>query len=388
MTIKKFLLFIAPFYFIFFIGCSDAPTSVGSNLLKQDYIGVLKFNSLTDSSAQKSSYFRRSYSLSSSTRLLLGKYSNIESSILIRFYYTLADSTISDLKNNNLNVTSASVRFTRNYLAGDSTAAFDFHAYKINSTWFTGFDGDSLNSLNYDQTDISSNRKLTDSLCSFNVDSQLVLSWLQTAANSSFDNGILIKPTSNTNKVIGLTALSVYATLPVPQLVVVLEKLGVYSNDTVAFLPSTDLSVVTGTPPQYNSELIYLEGGLVLNGKLAFDVSKLPAHSVINNAKLTLTYDSSASTGPLPSTIYVYNMKDSSSNVLDSTIVGSLYKGTGIYSGDITRYVGNWVNGTNEGMLLAPIDQYSTVNLSALKSSTAADVSVRPKLEIVYTINK
>lgn len=390
MVIKNILIPLFIISFISFAGCSDAPTSVGSNLLRQDNIGVLNFSSLTDSSYQTSSYIKRVAPLGSSTRLFLGRYSNIDTAaILIRFYFPLADSTKNDIRNNNLTVTSASVRFTRDYVAGDSTSAFGLQAFKVNNEWFANFDADSLQTLNIDPTDVSSQFNLTDSLCSFNLNNQLVSSWLLTAADSSFDNGVIILPTPNvTNQVIGFTALSAYATLPVPQLVVVIDKPGVYSNDTLIFTPLTDLSIVTGSKPAVNSELFYLEGSVTLNGKLTFDISKVPAHSIINNATLTLTYDSLSSTGPLPSTIYAFNMKDSSTNVVDSTVIGSLFKGNGIYTGDITRFVGSWVKGQNEGLLLVPINPYSTVSLLALKSSTAADMSVRPKLEIVYTIKK
>ncbi len=389
MTIKKYIILFAAIYFISLAGCSDAPTPIGANILKQDNIGVLNFNSLTDSVYQTSSYLKQVETLSSSTTLLLGKYSNVEASILVRFFYPLPDTTVSDLRNNKLTVTSASIVFTRNYLAGDSTAAFDFQAFKINSNWYSTFDADSLSTLNYDPTDISSNRQLTDSLCSFNVDNQLVASWLLSAADSSFDNGILIKPTTNTNKVIGLTALSAYATLPIPELIVVVAKPGVYSNDSLIFIPLTDLSVVDGSRPQYNSELFYMEGAVTLTGKLAFDISKIPAHSVINSATLTLAYDSLSSTGPFPSIIYAYNLKDSTTNVLqDSTIAGSLYKGNGTYSGNITPLVSDWVNGNNQGILLYPINRISTVSLLALKSSTAVDRNLRPKLQVVYTLIK
>ncbi len=373
-----------------FISCSDSPTSIGSDLLKQDFINVKTLDSQKDSISQHSSYFKKSIPLASSTRLILGKHANVESSILIRFFFAFPDSISNDLINNDVNVTSSWVELTKNYIFGSSSAAWDYTVHKINSNWLTGFDGDSLSTLNYDAADVSSGHTSTaDSLFSFSLDNQLVQNWMLAAADTSIpsDNGIIIKPTATTDRALGFYALSLTSTVGIPELKVVLEKPGVYLADTLTFVPTIDLSAVTGSVPN-NMDMV-IQGGLVINSKLYFDISSVPKNAIVNFAQLTLTADTTQTIGSLPSTINAYFITDSTTNVIDSQRVAQINVLNNLFIGDISSYVKDWVkNQNNQGLLLSNSNELGGLDLAVIKGSSSQDASVRPKLKIVYTVKE
>lgn len=390
MTFRILTSILIVFISINFYSCSESPTSIGSDILKQDYITVKTVDSNTDSLNQTSDYFKRPLPLATSNRILLGKYANVESSVLMRFYFSFPDSLAQDLINNNVNVTSARVELIKNYLFGNANSFLDYTVHKVNTPWLTGFDADSLAGLNYDAADVSSGHSaLNDSAYSFALDNQLVQDWLKAAADTNVadDNGILIQPASNSEKALGFYALSITSTVGIPELIVVLNKPGVYSADTLIYIPTSDISVVTGSVP--NTTDMVIQGGLVINSKLYFDVSSIPQKAVINLAQLTLTADSNQTIGSLPSTVNSYFLTDSTINAIDSVRSVQLTLSNNLYTGDISSYVKDWINKkNNKGMLLNNPNELGVLDMTVIKGSTSADPTVRPKLKIVYTIKE
>ncbi len=390
MTFRILASILIVFISFNFYSCSDSPTSIGSDLLSQDYISVKTIDSNTDSLNQMSGYFKRTLPLATSNRILLGKYSNVESSILMRFYFSFSDSLAQDFINDNVNVTSARVELIKNYLYGNANSYLDYTVHKVNSPWLTGFNADSLAGLNYDAADISSGHSaLNDSSYSFALDNQFVQDMLKAAADTNIadENGIFIQPTTNSEKALGFYALSVNSTVGIPELIVVLNKPGVYSADTLVYIPTSDISVVTGSVP--NTTDMIIQGGLVINSKLYFDVSSVPQKAVINLAQLTLTADSNQTVGNLPSVIGSYFLNDSTTYAIDTARAVSLTLSNNKYTGDISPFVRDWINKKeNQGMLLNNPNELGVLDLTAIKGSNASDPAVRPKLKIVYTIKE
>jgi len=379
-----------------FYECSDAPSSIGTDLLSPDAIDIIKLNSFTDTLSQSSRYFQQvpAIELSNAEQLLLGKKNNIEASSLIRFFTSLADSTKEDILSNNITVTAAYIKLIQTYVYGEETAPFDFTAHKINSVWSLDFTADSLASLSYDPNDVILTKEYSDSINTFFIDNQLALIIIQAVADTSNpdDYGLYFKPTANTGKVVGFTALTSSFT-NYPELKVVIEKSGVYT-DTLDLISIIDLSVVSGTLPAISQENIAVQAGYVVNSILAFDVSKIPKNVVINNAELTLTIDT---TETVVGSDYVNSLAASflaDSSDADS-ILGTLTlsRSGNTFTGSITSFVQNWVSNAdqgydNQGILLRTSDQLNGVELFALKGSNAIDASLRPLLKITYTLKK
>ena len=390
MAYRKLLIIIAGISSLIFFSCKDNPTDVGFGLLKNNLVNVKSLDSSTDSLKQTSSYFQKTIPLGNGTKLLLGNYKNVQGSVLLNYYFLfLPDSIRSGYLDKSVTIQSASVALYPVITYGDSLASFDFTVHQINSSWgTTTFDADSLPSLSYNAGDISSNRIITDSVATFTLDKSLVDSWLSAYIDSNYTalNGIYITPTANTKKIIGFQSFS-SLTGAYSELRVVFSKAGVYS-DTISFVPVQDISVIKGTLPQIKSTEIAVQGGLTLNSKLWFDASKIPANAVINQATLTLTVDTLNSYYPSGyyNGVTLWNLSDSTANTIDSSKSVSLSLSGSTIQGDITSLVQKWIdNKINQGIIIQSSDLIEGVELYAIKGSHDPDLTVRPRLQIIYT---
>ena len=384
---RIFILLAASFLLLFY-SCSDNPSSIGANLLKSDNLKINELDSYKDTLAQKSWYLKRTLRLGASYTLLLGKNDNVEASTLINFLIALPDSLKNSIAADSITVTGANIKFIRDYPTKEDNSYYDFTAHKVQSGWTSNFTSDSLTMLSYDPMDISSNKTLTDSLEQFDVSNDFAFSLLKYATDSIGTNfGIYLKPTENSKKVVGYYSL--YNGINIPVLTIAIEKLNLYP-DTLFFYASSNVSVVTGNIPTTNLQSrIIVQGGLVINSKLWFDVSKIPFNAIINDAKVTLNMDSSESyLGDTTNSLLASFLTDSSSIVLDSTNVAAFSKVNNSMTGTITSYVQRWVNsGVNEGILLYPRNQIGSVDLFTFLGNDAVD-SLKPRLHVIYTLKQ
>lgn len=393
MIFRKLLLFLIGISAFILYSCNDNPASVGSSLLKNDYIAVGQIDSYNDSLKQTSSYYKRTIPLNTSSYLFLGRHANVQASMLLRFALFFDDSVLTDYSNNKVNITSATVNLVSDYFYGDSTAPFNFSVHKVNSIWTAkGFDTDSLSSLVYDPSNIESNINYTDSAASFNINLSVADNWMREIIDSTFSNdyGIYLLPSTDTKKVIGFdvfTASLTYST----SIKLVLQKPGVYT-DTLIFYPLDYASVVSSTPPTGSSNDIFVQSSVEYNSKLWFDVSSIPKNTRINRAELILTVDSASTiTGSsYVNSLYTYYLSDSTNNTIDSTKGSNLLSSVNnTFDGNITSFVQNWVNSNNnQGIVIQPGSLTGGMELFALKGSNAQDRSIRPRLIITYTTKK
>ncbi|MGE5795950.1 MAG: hypothetical protein ACM34N_04160, partial [Ignavibacteria bacterium] len=370
MTKRFALIIIISIYMIILSGCGDDPASIGTDILKDDLINIIEKDSFADSLTQSSSYYKRVLPLGESSTLLIGKNSNVESSILIKFFLSMPDSLETDLLNGNINVLSAKVLLTQVYSFGDSTASFDFSVHSTTSNWSqSSFTSDSLSFLNYDPLDVSSNRHyLNDDSLEFDLDNQLVLNWLKAQADTNIpaDNGIYLKPSENAQKITGF--------LDPPLLTINIEKSGVYDT-TLRFITYAEVSAVVGSVPSANSENIVIQNSVEFESKLWFDLSSLPKVAKINYAEVTLILDTTETITGSVYTKYVRAnlLTDSASNSIDSNLTSAPIAVSGaVYKGEITHFVQNWVNGRdNQGMLITSAFLGEGVELLSFKGSNS-----------------
>jgi hypothetical protein len=390
---KKLSLLLIGIISIALYSCSENPVSIGLGLLKNDYVNVKETDSYADSIKQSSSYAKYTIPITSSTNfLLVGKAANVTASTLVHFYVALEDTIKTDLLSGAAKVTYADVTMYPNYVFGDSNLSMDFSVNKISYNWTSaGVDADSINALGIDPTDLSTNRVITDTVVTFNLDKSYVLDILKYASDSTLgtDHGLYFKPTSNSKKVVGFNSVST-STSTYNVLRVVIEKSGDYS-DTLSFTPLDETSIVTGTLPAVSKEDIVVQSGLVINSNLLFDATSLPKNSLINYANLTFTVDTVATIvgSNYYNALAVKLLTDSSARVYDSTQAIYLTRTGNTFQGNIASYVQSWVDkGTNEGLLIQSGSQYNGLELFVLKGSNASNLALRPRLQITYTERK
>ena len=391
MSIRGLLLTLLVFVSLIHFSCSDSPSSIGVKLLNQDLINILELDSSKDSLFQSSKVSKKVIALSNADRLLLGKKDNIEAGILIKFLIFFPDSIKQQLINNELTVISARIEFTKNYTFGNATSPIDYSVHKISSKWSTGFSSDSLAMLTYDANDVSFSKTFSDSLNGFNFDLQTALDWLKARADSStpIDNGLYIKPSASSEKIIGFQALTILD-LPIPSLEIVIQKAGVYI-DTLSYFPSIDLSVISGSLPDVGNENIGIQAGLNSEARVYFDLSSLPKDIVVNYAQLTLTLDTNRTvTGTsFSNSLRVNYITDSTNLSIDSSSSLFLDREGDTFKGSVTSFIQRvLIENNNQGLLISAADKLNGVELFAIKNSAASLFDARPKLQIIYTSKK
>lgn len=392
---KKILIsLLIIFLFLAISSCSDTPTDLGSELLNPDLIGVTVFDTQKDSAFQSSYSFKKVIKLGGAPRILIGKTDNLTAHALFVFTFVISDSLKQLVKNDSLNILSAKVELTPDYVYGDSNATFDYSVHKINSEWVSAsFTADSFLSakFNYDPADLSSNRNASDSLYTFDLNPNTVKEWLRNQADTSLakNNGILISPTPSTNKIVGFVAFNPEISNDT-KVKAVIQKVGTTRQDTITAYVLSDVHVIIGeytVPP----EKMIVQAGVVSNSYLYFDLSKIPDKAVVNYAKLSVELDSLDSKfgSGYTNSLTVYLVTNSDSLKIDEASGESLLKNGQRYEGNISSFVRYWLNqNNNQGIVIKAGNELAGVEKFVLKGSTYPVYEERPKLEIVYTVRK
>lgn len=400
MSLKTISFFVLLFVSLTFISCSSDPSAIGSAYLKGDQIKLDSLDSYKDTLPQVSSTYQYSVPLGYATTFLLGRKGTNVASMLMSFNIVLPDSITAELQKNTLTVSSAFVQLYKSYYFGDSTAPFDYSVHHINTGWTSStYTIDSFNvwqpGNQYDPVDIGSNKSYSDTMYQFNIsDTKSVLGWLTSVANSTaLDNGILLIPSSGTNKIVGFYALSATTSVDIPFINIVVNKSGFYV-DTLRFSTTADLSVVSGNIPQnQQNDYIYAQSSVTLDSRLKFDISKLPPHAIINYAELQLTVDTTKSVFGSTFTDQLIAQfvndttnTDSISSKSSSSVALTRSTGSSVYTGNITYYVQTWLSmKNNKGIQIEPSNYTEGVELWTIYGSKATDLTKRPRLKITYT---
>lgn len=384
------LIFLISFY-----ACDDDPTSLGVDLLPDsDFLELVHVNSRELNLQQRVSVFTDSISTGNSSRILLGKYDNLESYMLIKFNFVLPDSITSALENDELKIVDSWIELQPNYVLGDSVFNnFMFSVYRVNAQWNPNtFTADSLDVLDYDNTELADNFSYSDTTIQFNISQNVVFGWLKRQVDDTQpdDNGILFVPRTE-NMVLGFQALTFNPVDPQPNLKIILEKQGEFT-DTISATPTSDVHIIKGTEPQTIPGSFILQDGLPLRAKYWIDLSKLPQNSAVNKAKLTFYVNKEATVqGNVKSdslALYIYS--DSLKNSIEKDYGRIILKREfDTYTGDVTSYVQRWINGLeNQGIRINLTDEARALSKIVLYSPDVADTSKKPLLEIDYLIKK
>ncbi|MCX6149911.1 MAG: hypothetical protein NTX22_05235 [Ignavibacteriales bacterium] len=381
---------------LYFSACSDSPGPVGYSLLNpSDMISLKEISS--DSLSQQSNAVKTILKTGTSDNLLLGKINSATSSVLMKFQiYALPDSIKLQIAKDSIKVLSALIELYPKYTLGEKSSQFDFSVHKVNSGWTSAsFDVDSLNGLNYNAENIAASPyNITDTLYSFDLSKDVVQDWFKVDSDTNLadDNGIYIKPSNGTNRVVGFQAYSSESTLAnsIPKLKVIFEKPGKY-KDTLTFISINDLHVVEGSLPAASNDYIIIQGGIAVNSTLKFDIPTISSSAIINNAALEFTLDTLASVLGTPHSEYltVRLLTDSVGVAYDSLSSIVLTRSGDKISGNIVSYVQRWVIGEkNYGLLISHTNAINNLDLLKIISGKSADVTKRPKLKISYSFKR
>jgi len=377
---------------ISFLGCEDEPSAIGIELIASELISVRTFDSQTDTLDQNSSHHKKVIQLGASSKILIGKHEDIEASSLLKFIFGLADTLKDDIKAGDVNVNEAWIELTNRYVFIDSNEVMDFTVHKVNNSWDPfKFTIDSLPKLSYEVIDISSNKEITDTNYVFNIDTDVVLAWMKNAADTSLEKnyGIYLKPVDNSGKVVGFQAFTAISS-QAAKLTLVIEKTGSYV-DTINGFIFADVSVVDGDLPVLPPEDIAVQSSISANSIIAFDLSDVPKGVVINSAELIIQRDSinTVTGSSFTNNLKAFIVEDSTAKEVDEGGAFTLSFKDNSYLGDITSYVRIWINeNRNQGLMLRSGNDIEGLELFALKGSSAADYSERPRLKIVYTVKE
>jgi len=390
-VIKKIFLYFFSGIIIFLLtSCNDSPTDLGKEYVDPlDGVGIAIFDSSIDSMNQTSRPIKNVFSLGASARLLLGKAENVEAFTLLQFSFSLPDTVKTQIKNGELVVLDSWIDLIKEYRFGDSTAFFDYTVHKITSEWSSStFTADSLELLQYDNSDASSQHSDNDTTYSFHLSNSVTTLWLQDYADTGAitNYGILLDPINTSQKILGFTA---YSSGGVDQALytIVISKPGSYV-DTVYGTLMSDISAVKGDFANVGPENIPIQASLTSEAHITFDLNVLPADITINSASLTLTVDTLLTKvgNPYTNKLLVYLVADSTKDSVNSNYYAELTRNANTFTGDIKNIVRAWNNNiSNQGIIVKAYSEYFGVETFVIRNSNAPVISERPKLKLVYS---
>ncbi|GBD87669.1 hypothetical protein BMS3Abin03_01603 [bacterium BMS3Abin03] len=387
---KKFLFLGILFSLLWLLlSCSDEPTSVGVNLIDDDVINVSSFDTKDTPVYQTSTYYKKVVPLGLSSKILIGKRNDIVASTLMKFLFFIDDSLKDDFLNDAININEAFIELTPQYTFTDEAADMDFTVHKINSDWSANtFTIDSLPALVYETDDLSSNKNFTDSLYTFDLSPDLVLSWIKNSYDSTLESnkGIYYKPTQSSGKVVGFQALTTTST-DAAKIKIVIEKPGAFI-DTVKGFIFLDVSVVDSDSLILPQGEIGVQASVTYQSKLFFDISSLSNDIVINNAELILTADTlNFITGTSYSSyVQVFKITDSTKAEIDKNSGITLIRQNDIYSGNITNIFSSWLtNNDVQGLIIRSENVSEGLELFTFRGSDYPDSALRPRIRVTFT---
>jgi hypothetical protein len=381
------------------LGCSDDPSSVGLNQVPAGDLASFKTVN-TDSLVQTYFFYKDTASFYDAERLILGRNGIAQSSVLLKFNFAnMQDSILEYIADKKISIKSAKVHMTPDYTIG--TGDLPFTAYKLNDYWTTYFNADSLfklSSLNQ-EVSVPGSFIYSDSLYTFNLNTDVVLNWMKAQEDSTLpqQQGIYLKDnlSQGQNRALGFlksTGISLRVVYDTP-----LSK-----SDTLDIGLSRQLHVVQMTDNHFypkNSGYLYVQGGVTVSGFLKFYFPTIPKNAIVNYAQLEIPYDSTLSSMDTKNQDLLavnYNMIDSAEIAAGKDSVngiGYLKKsGDGWFKGDISLFANEWFTKTstmpNKGLRISFSNGINSIDLIALitEKNSAVYGGKKPRVKIYYSV--
>lgn len=382
--------FLAYFFIITLIlfNCKNEPNELGLNYLPpDDTAGVLILDSETDTIAFYHKNILKYVSNYSSSNLLIGNYQGgYNASFITKFknlpdYYDSATvlSAVMYLKYNN-------------YYFKDSLGTTSFNIYRIiNYKDISTLKYDEFSPADYDIQVGTYTGTPTDTITvSIALDTNLIRDWLNYSAdtiNYPIKNyGIAFIPNTNCNTIKAFNSIN-SATGYTPYIEVILTKNS--ETDTIYFNSLDGTSLVTAPSTIIPNQRFITLSGVSYRHIMRFDLSKLPANSIINQAYLEFTIDTASSFySTFDRRLYIEMLTDTTEYKTDGYIFYANLKNYITYNSYLNYIFQNWTSGVypNLGIMLSNTTEITNLDEFVFYSSDNPEPSLRPRLTIRYTI--
>jgi hypothetical protein len=389
LIISSFLLLIAC---AALPGCRQDHSPTGIDALPgADLIGVRSFDTRKANATMTTSTSYHPISCATALYLSLGKTPEYESSTMLRWFALPTD------VDSGGRIVSATVRmFVGPYHIGDSLSHFSFDVKEIKSFWSSyTFTADSLAALAVDPTPKGSYSGVAKDSIDFAIDTAMVRGWLHKMAVEDYAGiyGILLEPSASNSAVLSFESVDArtvggaYNTRG-PRLILVMN----FGGADTTIIPSSTEDTYIARILQPITASLAVHAGLAWRGKVTFDVSGVPAGSIVNGVQLYLTKDPSKCRTHYRGieSVTVYEIVSATIDSLSSFYVTSrkgdtadVYVAEGSY---LVSAVQRWVNnpGTNHGFKILKTGEITDLDYVEFYGAEAPPEK-RPRLVITYT---
>lgn len=376
---------------LFLLSCVEEPDPVGLSVIPPgDFVTI-------DSTAVRA---RRSYSAFAITgtkltpRISVGKADDMESWLFVRF--TQYPASLVDAR-----ILGAELSLRTTYHFGDSTGPLRFLVREALMNWY----GDSLtlDSIKLGAylgptatPEVALGSVGDDSTITFELDTSLVSSWFTTVGGTIPENlGIALEPTS-VGVIRGFGSFAAPSGYR-PQLLI--RYLGIASTEPDTAILTSGLARyvagVSGDPWASDSTVLFVRNGIAYRPIVGFDVDwtrvpELPPDAAIHNAVLELTLDPARSrfnshTRDSVLAVYVDEIGYVESYFRVSN-PPSTVNGRTVYTIALTNFVQRWVIDRSVSTIaISGLTENSTFDTFAFYGTAAADTTVRPRMNIIYS---
>ncbi|MBS1551191.1 MAG: DNRLRE domain-containing protein [Bacteroidetes bacterium] len=385
--LKKSAFIIPLLILLLFQSCENDPNDLGLNYISvNDTTGVRFLDSQADTMFVSSTNYLNHINNYFADLILAGKYQSYDSKALLKFYNLPRD------KDSAVIISAVLTLRYGNYYFKDKNGLTDFNVYKVISDLnYNTVTYDSVSSSDFGTSVLGNYSGVVADSSSINItlNNDLVNDWFKFAADTSYavkNNGIVLMPNAGSSSIKGFFLKNVDESLQ-PVVKVILSKNNV--TDTVLVNTSVGLTLSNAPASVIPAERFLLQNGIAYRNILKFDLTKLPANVIINNANLQFTLDKSASfISENTDKRIVIGMVTDSITRKDSIYTNASLLDTITYSVNLNPVFQRWNSGTmpNLGITLKNIFELQNLDNFVFYTSAAADISKRPRLKITYTL--
>ncbi|MCX6159362.1 MAG: DNRLRE domain-containing protein [Ignavibacteriota bacterium] len=386
---NRFLaLFVVILGMTVFQSCENNPNTLGLEFILSDTLNTKLLDSNKDSLLITSNNYKKLLNTYYSGYFMVGKYQGYESKALLR---TVGVSGLYA----GATVLSAKLKFNyAKYAYQDTTGSVSFNVYPLNKYFnYSSITYDSLNSGNIGVNQLGTYTGSPADTSSIYIpfDVTVAKNWLEYAADTNYaakNYGIafLSNASSNTIKAFGGYLQAGTAPNLSPKIVIVANKNN--KTDTLVYdfetLTLTNVNNLTYIPDRFQ-----VQNGISFYNILNFNISKVPANSIINEAYLRLKLDKPVSYIQAGASLdmYYYMMLDTIAKTNDAVSIKSLLEDSVTVSVRLTPFFQKWNYGmmTNFGVTMKNTNDLFNLDRFVFFGPSVQDTSKRPKLVIRYT---
>lgn len=369
--------------------CEDNPNDLGFNFIPNIDTTITRYlDSQTDTMNITGNNYKQFVNTFGTQNLLVGLYQGYTSKSLLKF-----TSVPTDLDSSTISSAVLTLRYS-DYFFKEETGVTSFNIYKVNTNFgysTVTYDSVTPSSIGNISQGTYSGSPIDTQTINITLNNQLAKDWLEYSADSSYaekNYGVILQPNGGSTNIKGFYSYNNSIEF-VPYVTVIFTKLGV--TDTLVMNTSDYVSLSDAPASIIPADRFILQNGIAYRNIMNFDLTKLPSNVIINNATLILYLDKPNSfISPNTDKRLIAGMVLDSITKKDSifTEIFALDSVTySISSPEFNAVFQRWNLGQlpNLGITLKNYFELQNLDNFVIYSSTAADVTKRPRLKITYT---